>query len=361
MPLSISKLYDLLTSKGFVPNKYFVMDGLCFYIELISIQTANTFLLYIPTKYKFIVPKQDSFKIKYINMDPSDNTTDEYAGFPDNTGLESSYGDANINLSPDKNDKLEEHLEDNYKHTISLKDISKDDIQDIKSIYRQMRRLRYCVQNIKYKVGIIDKNYICAIRRDDSIDTFTIKHYPRKSSKRLMVIMDLEMFYEKNERLNSDIETVRIGIYNILQKNQSLHTKVISKLLDNKDEITSFALKADIKKTKYDKHIKKLEIMLHTMNKAEKKNLNELDKIMDNKNNPSMQGMNNDIQFSHHKARVDKELSKIGRIKEDIMININIMREKRENNILSIDKIMFDNTVMFDCMVKNFSLLKGFC
>jgi len=362
MPLSVSKLQDLLASKGFVPNKYFVMDGLVFYVELVSVKNGHSFLLYMPSKYEFSMSKgSDMYKVRYVDMESSESTTDEYAGSPENVDIESAYGGASINLSPDKNTKIEEHLEDNYRRPILLTDISSEDRQDLKSIYRQMRRLRYCVQNIKYQVGIIYKNYICAIRRDDSIDCFGIKHYPRKSCKRLMVITDLEMFYEKNEKLLSDIETVHSGIYEILQKNQGLHTRVMTRMLESKEEISSVAEKTNIKKSRYDSYIRKLEKMLVTMNSAEKTVVTDLYDVEDRRNEASTRGIHDDIDVAHQKGRLETELSKIHRIKEDIMKNLTVLRQRREDNVLSIDKIMFDNTVMFDCMVKNFAKLKDFC
>lgn len=292
-------------------------------------------------------------------MESSENTADEYAGAGNNIDVESSYDGATIDLSPDKNEKLEEHLEDHYKRPISLKDISTEDSTDLKSIYRQMRRLRYCVQNIKYKVGIFYKNYICSIRRDDSIDCFNVKHYPRNKSKQLMVIVDLEMFYEKNEKLMSDIETVQNGIYNILQRNQGLHSQVINKLLESKEEISSVSEKTKQKKSKYDTHLSNLENMLRTMNAAEKKIVTELYELEERRD--TTRGMTGDIENAHKKGRLDAELAKISKIKEEIMKTMTTLRKRREDSILSVDKIMFDNTVMFDCMVKNFSKLKDFC
>ena len=156
-------------------------------------------------------------------MEGKESITEEYAGSPED--ISTVYGNTNINVSPDKSEKIEDHLEDNYKRPISLSDISPEDTVDIKAIYRQVRRLKYCVQNIKYKAGILFKNYICAIRRDDSIDCFYIKHYDRRDTDQLFVITDLEILYEKSEKLLSDVKVVRDSILNILNNNQALFGK----------------------------------------------------------------------------------------------------------------------------------------
>lgn len=357
MPLSIAKLQDFLTTKGFVANKYFTMDGSCFFIELFCLKTADIFLLYIPSKYDIKLHSgENAYKIKYIDMANSDNLTDEYAGQPNNIDVENAYGNMQVHLSPDK-DRLEEHLENGYRHAISLSDISKDDTTDLKAIYRQLKRLKYCVQNLKYKLAIIYKNYLCAIRRDDTINCFAIKNYNREDCKQLMVIIDLETFYEKNEKLVEDIRIVRGSIYRVLERNQNMHGRVIEKIIENKKDISVIPQLAENKKAKYDTMIAQLEEMITTMSEAEKKVMEELYEL----NHNNEQGLQNDINRVHQKARLEKELDKINAIRGAITKNMFILREKRDNAILSVDKIMFDNTVMFDCMVRNFAKLKDFC
>lgn len=359
MPLSISKLQDLLGAKGFIPNKYFVMDGMVFYIELFAVKTSDIFLLYIPSKYNFTIKSGDNvFKIKYIDMDGSETVEDEYAGTPDNVDIEVAYGDVNIELSPDKN-KIQEHLEDGYRRPISLKDISKDDTVSLKALYRQMRRLRYCVQNIKYKLAVMYKNYFCAIRRDDSIDCMTIKNYPRIDCKKLMVVADLETLYEKGDKLIEDVYAVRASIYKVLERNQGMHSRVINKMIENRKDIVLIPQQAQLKKAEYDTLIIQLEQMLATMLTAESEIMEKIYQI--EQNGDTQTGLSSDISKAHEKARLEKELDRVNFLKTEITKNMLAVRNKRENAVLSIDKIMFDNTIMFDCMVKNFAKLKGFC
>jgi hypothetical protein len=92
------------------------------------------------------------------------------------------------------------------------------------------------------------------------------------------------------------------------------------------------------------------------MNQAEEKNLQELEQL----NNESAQGngIQNDINISHQRVRLQRELEKINKIKNEIGRNIILLREKRENKILGVDKLSFDNAVMLDVILKNFSKLK---
>ena len=355
MSLSLAKLENLLVSKGFVVINYFELDDACFYIELFAVKTADTFLMYIPSKYTFrITNGTNSFNIKYLDIDNADNVPDEYAVKQDDVDIEDIYGNTNIELSADKKN-MEEELENNYKRPISLRDISGNDTLTLKAIHRQLRRFKYCVQNLKYKLAVMYKNYICAIRRDDTIDFFSVKNYPRNDSKKLMIIIDLETFYDSNENLVNDIQIVRESIYKLLEKNQGTQTRMISKILENKKDVIVMPQELQRKKVRYNKMTRELFVMLNTMTYAENKITEQLEALNTKYQESSLE---NDINKAHERDKLEKELDKINTIKSDIGKNILVLREKRENKILSIDKLSFDNAVMLDVILKNFSKLK---
>ena len=147
MTLSIIKLKELLISKGFNPINYFVMSGYYFYIELVCLKTSERIFLYIPSKYEIQVQDlENTYKIKEIEMDKKEEITDEYGNQPD---VEDIY--KNIDLEEDKED-LQSKLSKNYSKDIKLTDISDDDNLILKSIFRQIDRLKNCVKNLNYKL-----------------------------------------------------------------------------------------------------------------------------------------------------------------------------------------------------------------
>lgn len=356
MPLSLIKLQEFIRSKNFEINKYFVLDGYLFFMELFCKKNAETFLLYIPSKYVIEVKKdktrQDFFELKNIDIETIKNIVDDYAQQPN---IESLYN-SNVAIIPDQD--IEQHLENNYRKEIKISQISENDNQILKSLYRQINRLKYSVQNIPYKLSIFFKNYFLPIRRDDSIDIFFIKKFDNQNNynKKIMVIVDLETLYEKDEFLFNDVKTVKESIYNVLEKNQSSHIKMFEKIIDNKKNVINLPFKVGQKNRSYDFLINKLELMLIKSNNREQKIRDNLIKI----NDSISKNINNDILKIHEKTTFHKDLKDIIDIKNEIISTINILREKKENTILIIDKIMFDNTVMFDTMTKNFSLLKDF-
>lgn len=349
MPLSLSKLQELLIDKGFIPKTFFSYQGECIYIELFAIKTAEIFLLYIPSKYTFRVDsKQECYKLKSVDIENSGNIADEYA--------EKEQGDIDdrVDLSPDE-DGLEDHLENRYKHNITLGDISTSDTKELKSVYRQLKRLRYCVENIKYKIGIICKNYICAITRDNSISCYNIKKYPRIDLKSFKVIIDLETFYDKSDKMLEDIHTVRTSIYNILGKNQGMHTKLISKMVDNKKDILLIPDSVQLKIQEYDSLLFELEVILAKILDKEDKVIQQLKSLGGDTYN-----VQSDISRAHNRSKLERELDDITHTKSDVTKTMIDLRTKKENMMLAIDKIMFDNTIMFDTIIKNFSALKDF-
>lgn len=335
---STKKLIELITSKGLAIQAFFVIDGSVFFVEILIIKTGQTFLLYIPSKYRFDASADyPCYKLKYVNF--SENTDKGYDHVQD------MY--ENVHISPDKNDKIEEKLEDGYKHEIFISDISKDDTQELKLLNKQISRLKFCVQNLKYKLALLYKNYICCIRRDDSISTFAIKNYDRNKEKRLCVVIDLEMFYEKGDIVVEDIDKIREGVYKILDKNQKVHSEFIEKIIKNRGDMANVSTKVESDRKKYDAYMTKLENLLKVLNEAEEWFYNQEAHV------------SRDEKGVFNKSILNSEIDNINRLKEQVIQLITQIRERNDTSILSIDQIMFDNTVMFDRMLSNFNTLNG--
>lgn len=360
MPLSITKLEKLLSSQGFLPSKFFIMGGICVYIEVVSVSDANIFLLYIPSKYKFKMKHYpNSFKLKYVELDETpDNTTENYAGDPNEQDIEKTYNEIDIKSSYEGKD-IESYMEEKYKKIISLKDISKEDTKEIKDIMRQLKRFKFCVQNVQYKIAIIYKNFLCAIRRDDELECFKIKKYQYTDYKKLYVTIHLELFYENMESIIMNMNDVKTGLYNILDKNQLNHTKILKVLMEDKKDIMEFSTKVYDKKQEYEKYIKEFETMLKTLVNSEKEHVKRIYAIDEQYNSDS--GLHSDINKTHQISKINKELKRINGLKQNVVKNIFDLQEKRENTALMVDKIIFDNTVMLECILNNFKELGKLC
>jgi hypothetical protein len=340
------------------------MHNVVVYIEIVSIENSDNFLLYIPSKYKFCVQKSKNvFNIKYIETDESqDNTVYDYAGEPNEHNVENEYKEIDLHMSPTvQGNNIGNHLEENYKRSINLKDMSSDDSKEIKDIVRQLKRLRFCVQNVKYKITIMYKNYICSIKRDDSIECFSIKKYNGKPRKTLFVTCDLELMYEKMESLMENIDTIKKGLYHILDKNHFTHSRTLQRLLSEKNTMVELSEKAYMKKIQYEKYIQESNEMLKGINKSEKIILEKIYDINEKYKNPVLKGLQNDIDKSHQISKLNSDITDIYKVKKEVLKTIIELKNKREDTILNVDKIMFDNNVMVECVIRNFKELGLVC
>lgn len=347
MSFSISKLQNLIQANGFIPISYFIIDGMCFYVELYSTQTGEVFFMYIPSKYEFVMSENDiTFKMKYINNKDLDNISDD-------GNIEDRYMS---NVMPVNQEDIEEQLEDNYKHSISLKNISVQDLLQLKSIFQQLKRLKYSVQNLKYKLGIVYKNYLCAIRRDNSINCFYLKNYSKKKTKRIIIIVDLECFYLKIDRIAEDIGFVKNSLYRILSKNQGINSEALNSMLSNIGDMTDISYSVEVKQADNMARIQQIENMLSVMKEAYTSVQNNLKNFQ---NGSSVDNINNDINRVYKKNQLEKELQKINKIRQSLLAVLIELKEKCDDDFINTDNLLFDNNVMWERMTRNFAMLKS--
>jgi hypothetical protein len=354
MSLSLHKLQRLLESKGLILKRHFVIRGMCVYIEVLVIDTADIFFLYIPSKYDIKSPKSsNTFKITTIDINEDGTIAGDYAGELDNVELEKRYEEVDIEITTGEN--LEDKLENNYNHPLSLKDVNNDDLKKLKEIFRQLKRLRLCVQSLKYKLCITYKNYLCCIRRDDTFDGFSIRGIPGNRERKLFVTIDLEAMYEKLNSLSLDVKTVREGVYRVLDKNHVKHTGNLQKILEHKEDFVNSSEFIGRRKSKYASYLKQLETMLEKLKKVENDTLDKISSV--NKrygSDASIKGLHIDIEKSHILSKHEQKLSNLNIVKHEVVNNILIVKCRLEDLALKVDKVCFDNIVMLDAILKNF-------
>lgn len=359
MPLSYSKLERLLSSRGFVTKKIYTINGKCVYLEILCISNADSFLLYIPSKYD-LVPQNntDIFEIIYLDIEEDGTIPNDYAGEPDNFDLGKAYDQVDIQENNDENENLEDKLKENYNHPISLKNMSKEDNTELRDVMRQLKRLKFCTQGIKYKVSIAFKNFLCSIKRDDILECYLIRNIPYFSDRKLMVTIDLESFYSKIDSLSIDIITVKEGIYDVLNKNQINHTKNLQHMLQQRNDIMKHSDVIYKRKDKYSKYLKSLQEMLKQLGESERKIIEKIYIIQEkyDKSNTT-KSLHTDATNSHQIGKLESELDKLNNVKQEIITNISEIKGKLESLSLMTDCIFFDNRIMLDAILKNFKLL----
>ena len=360
MRLSLSKLERFLESKDFITKSFFNYEGSCIFVEVININTTDTLFIYINSSYELDASKKQSlFDLKYLDTSDEnfeDDIKDKYAKEPDDIDIEKNYEEINLNES--KRENIEEFLEDNYKTELSIRELRNEDIIKLKELSRQLKRLKFCVQSINYKLLVVFKNYMCVINRHNEIDLYQIKGYDGDDSRVLHVMIDLENLYDSINTVSLDISTIRKGVYNIFEKNQRKQIVSFERLLSEGQTIFSFIQNFTTKKTQYEEYLQKLYGMNDTVRDSEKELIQKIADIREN--NSSRSGIHSDIQASHTISKYEAELNSLKTTKHKIIKNIFNIRNKLDDMILHTDKVFFDNVVMFDTIIKNINSLDTF-
>lgn len=359
MRLSFSKLERFLSTKELIPRTFFTIGNNCSIIEVVNVNSTNNLFIHINNNYELDVSKkQDVFKLKIINISNnddflSDDIKDKYANEPDDVDIEKNYDE--IDIIESKRENMENFLEDNYKKELFIRDINKEDTSRLKEIHRQLKRMRFCVQTLKYKVSILYKNYLSIINTENEIEIYHIKNYEGEDNRSLYVIIDLESLYNNINTVNQDIINIREGLYHIFEKNQKKHLVNFEKMLTEGQSIFSFIETFNQKKNQYEQYLQKLYSMNEDLNQTEKDRTDKIQSIRDEYE--SKAGLQSDIQKSHIISKYEAEIKEIKSTKHKIVKNIFEIKSKLDDMVLYTDKIFFDNLIMIDSILKNINSL----
>jgi len=362
MPMSMMKIEEVLASKGFVIRRYFTLDEYCIYLEVFSVKDASAFMLYISARYELKIPPgltENVYALKYMEMDNIETNT--YAEEPEKIEMEEFYNHFAIDFEGGTSnaDDLEKRLKENYNYEVTLKDLKRDDLKSLKEIFRQLKRLLFCVKNIRYKISIFYKNYLCSITKDDELDGFLILNFPKTDEHKLYVYIDLKTMFEKINTFSSDIKSVKDGLHRLLDQNQIKHTKVLNDMINQRVTILQVSGRIADQKHEAITGCKKFEDLLKKINASETDTLQKLSEVNAKYTDFGLNGLHNDIERAHIVSQLESDLKKISAVKRDILDNILTLRGKYENMSLKMDKVLFDNSVMIHEISKNFEKLSG--
>ena len=364
MNVSLKKLLTFLKSFNIDCISIYGIDNICIYLKLISVENGKFFLLYIPSKYEINYNSESSsipyVKINYIDINEDGSIPVDYGGGEDIKNIEECYNeiDTPLNLNTDEK-KLEESLMDNYNYPVSLKDVSSEDMNIIKNIFRQLRRFKFFIQNLDYRICISYKYYMCFFTRKNNYEC--ISHNKMVNNRNLTITIDLELLYvklEDNNILTKDLGRIYLGINDNINRNQNKHFNYLREMLQYNSNLDIENQSIFTCKKQNKSYLKKLQKMLENIIRGEKTILEDINNIK-NKYSHNYTSVTNDIQKSHLLSSKLKELSEIHEIKNDIIDNICNINEKIQDISLNVDQIYFDNIIMLNKIIKNFKKLNN--
>lgn len=364
MSLSIKKLDKLFKNKGLVPIRYYTIKGMCSFIELTSIKDPSTFMISIPSKYKFeLSSEQDNvYKLKFIDISSEDN--DISNSEISEKDLLNSYKEVRIknknsrsNIIDDIEGSISEHLEKGYNREILLKDMARDEVEKVKSIAKQLNRLKLCTKGLFYKICIMYKNFMCVATSDSEILCFMITNLEESIDiKKILVTSDLELYYKNSETILKDIKDIETGIFNIISNNQLSHNKNLKLIFDNISNVIDYPFHIIKSKEKLDNYLESYYSVLREVTEKEKKVIESLIKLENE--NEEYKGIHSDNEMIKTKTKIEEELNSISDVKSDLIKTIIEIKENRNNLCMLLDTICFDNTVLCDKINKNLKTIK---
>ena len=353
MTLSIEKLEKLLKNNGFVPLMYFTLDGYCMYVQIMSISNTCILMLYIPSKYVFKIPLGEYiYCLKSFNLDEQNTVLYDVS----ETKMKESCSNTDLYTNNISGCSIETHLENNYNNPVENENDINQDFKIINSIVRQIRRLRYCVQHIKYKIVMFYKNYLYVVHRNNSIECFQIQNYKCVPLRKMLVSADLELFYEKHKVLSDEVTQIRENILKVIKNNQLGNIRAMYKITKDKYDIIFYYNKCINKIKTYDDLILKFESLIQRLIKKE-------DDINMNLNVNMNIGTNlqRDIETAHFKSKIESEIQILTQYKKKITNTLTEIIEKQIDIILNFDQITFDTAMLIDTITTNFKHIIDMC
>jgi len=336
--LSLKKLEELLYTENCSLKRVYAYRGSCMFLEVANYNSHDVFLLYIPSKYD--IPAKGYPNVYHIK---------EFEGV-DKNQVEGMYNTIDLDIDLDDEDNLKQNLEDKYKKELNL-DINDEDLSEIDNIKEQVDRIRHCIKNTEYKVAIEFKKYIVCLRRNDDVDAFVIQDVKDSEVLKLLIVTDLEMFYNKPKKTLSDISVIQKGIITLIEDMKKSHEKIFEQLITKEKGVNNKLKQIDIRAKLYDSEISKLSELLQRVNGIDVNIREEYSKLK--KKYRGTSNLNSDIQYSHIRNKYDNELKKIMKIKQRLVNSIIVIKNYRYNTYLHIDKLLFENNVLLNTVINN--------
>ena len=352
--LSVKKLISLVDKKGYICSKFFCYKKACIYIEVLDKETATPYMLYIPSNYDFVYEnvsnKYEYYEISYLDYSNTDDVVDKYGK---NLLLDKAYySDIDLVTKYNETENMEDKLNKKYENNIMLNKFKSGEHFDLRCIVRQIERLKNCVSKLDYKLCIFYKKYLCTVKRDNSIECFYVKQM-NANYRNIMVSFDLEIMYNNTpEDIKNDLSQIRECIYEIFDSNRDKHLDHIFSIFDRKGHIKRIYNKLLKKKSICAIQILKYQQLFNTLKEKEKDIEERIKRYKKTKHKYS----NADVNL-HHVDKIKLEAAKLLELQNKIIVNMNLSRQQYNDVLLTIDKILFDNIIMLDKIMKNFNMI----
>ena len=354
--LSFQKLMSFIDKRGYLCSTVYTFHSKCIYLEVTCKKKSNIYYIYIPSKYDILIPtsgtKYNCVELKYISdVFVQKNVLEQYAG----GDTDESYKNyKNIILDPRYNVSrdIEGLLSNQYEKQIELDKKATYQNNDLKCIVRQLSRLQNCFSQIEYKLVLVYKKYLCVICRDNSVDCYFVQklHFPKRN---LFITFDLEMLYSTTSYdLENDLNKVKQSMYKIFKTNRENHLRNIMSMFTNQSSMINTIQIINKTDKKISNDLSQHQLLLHQLNQKESSTHKSLQKLIKEKSS-----FTQDSKQIRKKNNLIASLKKIIELQNEILKGSTNAYQCKNNLLLEVDNILFDNIVLLDQIHQNFNIL----
>lgn len=305
---SLAKITDLLSSHGYIIYRIFGRDGLCEYIEIVSMNWTDFFMIYAGDDIS--IPCTNFLEMEKIEeiVDEDDDNVIENTEIEEQV-VQENYTDVTQRDIDLTNPNAEKQLQKTYHTSIDIKNKKELNYKQVAPYLRQLKRLNKCVEDIDYNLGIYTKQYFI-VSRGSKIKSYFIKKADYADSSRILIVTPFENLVFNVENIYDNIIFIKNGIYRTLKKTHSNFIKSLEPLFD----VGLF--------------------VNETL-----RNIHELEELLN--------------EFSNF-LEIAKKKSDHEDTKGDIANRILTNRTKYESLLLKLDEVLFENAVMMVRILGNF-------
>lgn len=331
--LDIKKFKKILQKYDMSIIEYYSIDKKCAIIKAFINSICEFLIIYIPSKIRFEIDAQNCYEIIEI-LDNTDN--DDYSNSTKVPNMQK--------IDEEKSVSKYEELTKKYKTNISL-DGSDEPIP--RKIKRQINRLKIPFSSLDYDIGLSNGKFL-GVSFGDSVSIFNIKNYKvnPSSSRNVMYLININDLIKKIDDIQENVDCMKTQFYDIVQ----------SVSISNFQSINSygnlFSKSYDsilLKKDEYKKSITDYQNIYKKIKDKEDEIISEYHKI---------QTIDDMIKRKAMTSKYQKEIDQVFYSKNDVIKKGIILVSKYQKNMLTMEEVSFDNSIMIDRIYKNFDQLK---
>lgn len=336
MSLDIKKISKLFQENDIIICDYFCCDSKCMFIKCYMVKLSEFLLLYVPSKYRFNPPKDNSNNNNIYNIDEVYEKTenDDYS----KTSKIPEMGKINEDKSVSKYQELSK------KYNILISDENDEPI--IRKIKRQIERLKLPFSTLLYNIAIIYNKYL-AVSFDDSVSIYEIKK--NLNIRSIMYFANFRNIIDKIEEINEQIENIKIQFHQIIKKISISNLNELSNIPKLSLELQNYA--------KLEEEINNYFIEFYNSSKQ----FRSIYTVTKEKEEDLIKEYQNKIKDSLNKltleSKTQSNLNELFDTKNQILKNLISITNKFNKFLLVLEETSFDNLIMLQRVNRNFEVL----